>query len=49
MLQQNENQPYVALNFQKIKSQLVSSNDNEPLHCSLLQALRWRITRYKSY
>lgn len=43
--QQKENQSYVALNFQKIKSQLVSSSTNEPMQCSLLQALRWRITR----
>eukprot|EP00330_Aristerostoma_sp_ATCC50986_P007274 CAMPEP_0114575818 /NCGR_PEP_ID=MMETSP0125-20121206/643_1 /TAXON_ID=485358 ORGANISM="Aristerostoma sp., Strain ATCC 50986" /NCGR_SAMPLE_ID=MMETSP0125 /ASSEMBLY_ACC=CAM_ASM_000245 /LENGTH=189 /DNA_ID=CAMNT_0001763839 /DNA_START=108 /DNA_END=677 /DNA_ORIENTATION=- len=34
-----------AINFQKIKEFLLTESKNEQILCSLLQALRWRITR----
>ena len=41
-------QSYVALNYEKVKSSLLSQNGNESTQSALLQALRWRITRYKA-
>jgi len=36
---------YAPLDFQKIKDYLLTEQQNVPVLCSLLQALRWRITR----
>jgi len=43
--QQSIRQSYIALNYEKIKSQIVNQSGNEVMQCAILQALRWRITR----
>lgn len=39
------NQQYFPLNFEEINKAFINGN-NEKVICALLQALRWRITRY---